>query len=79
MEMTDDMKSAPTVEHCGKKCWTTTTAAGAIGVSRNTVSRWANETLDGMLDMPVFRAGRRCKAFIPVDEFVEWYYYSWQN
>lgn len=66
----------------GRKCWTTSGASKATGYHRNTFVGWAEKTLRHELDFPmVIRTkhnGKR-QIFIPIDEYLEWLGYRYQN
>ena len=67
----------PTVDVLGKKCWTPTTSAKALGVNRNTIINWARKTKKGLLNMPIISAPvPRAKVYVPVDDFLAWVNYG---
>lgn len=64
----------------GTRCWSISGASKVTGYHRNTISRWIDWTLDSKLDMPIICKGRvKRKARIPIDEFLEWIKYIYQN
>lgn len=65
----------------GRKCWTTSGASKATGYHRNTFCEWARKTMMQELDFPFIlqeRHGRK-KIFIPIDEYLAWLGYRYQN
>lgn len=76
----EELGKLPTVDVLGKKCWTPSTCAKALGVNRNTVINWANKTKKGELNMPIISAPvAGAKIYIPVDALMDWVRYGEQN
>lgn len=74
-------KDARVYDIDGIKCWTTGGASLKTKYHRSTISRWAEESMQDRLDFPVvYRVVKgRKKLFIPIDKYLEWLGYKYQN
>lgn len=66
----------------GRMCWTTGGASKATGYHRNTFGDWAEKTLRHELDFPMIvrvSSNGKKRIFIPIDEYLEWLGYRYQN
>jgi len=82
IELNERLKRIRVYECCGIKCWSTSGAAMAIGMSRNTLSNWVAQTLNGALNLPIVnkdfiqQSKNKRNARIPIEEFLRWYSYE---